>query len=68
MQETSSLEGSSVACEQCGRPCLMSTEILKMEKEEAAPEKAVTKEELQEEWTAPVPEFAAAQEGVGRLV
>ena len=46
-----------------GRSCLISTpdpEETEVE-EQAAAEKAVTKEELQAEWTAPAPEFTAAQ-------
>ena len=46
-----------------GRSCLISTpdpEETEVE-EQAAAEKAVTKEELQAEWTAPAPEFTATQ-------
>ena len=56
--------GSSSHVNTHGKSCLISnsTEILEIEKEEqAAAEKAVTKEKFQGEWTAPAPEFTATQ-------
>ena len=61
-----------------GKSCLISTStgVLKRlrRKKQASAEKAVTKEALQGEWTAPAPEFTAAQpevtdwsEGAGAL-
>ena len=56
--------GSSSHVNTHGKSCLISnsTEILEIKKEEqAAAEKAVTKEKFQGEWTAPAPEFTATQ-------